>query len=233
MYNLITPNQLFPLCVGKRSAVDTWAHLIALGPLCHLETALIRGWLLAQDPPSLPTFSLSLSPYLFSPYFFLSLFFSLCWGGRKRPGSLADSPTLSYSSHPACLILVQPFTRHARTICGPIQGRQREKSRLLEMSLFQGKLLLLLAAAAGRYTVKGRSIGNNQQEKGTWKSHFVRHEDNGWHLFFFVTGCPIMKQLFQTWINICFWFYSIKYKMSILHLGTSHFLLFLATYLEC
>lgn len=214
MCNLITPNQLFPLCVGKRSAVDTWAHLITLGPLCHLETALIRGWLLAQVPLLTPPPPLS-----------------LCWGGRKRPGSLADSHTLSHSSHPACLILVQPFTRHARTLCGPIQGKLREKSSLLKMSLFQGKLLLLLAAAAGRYTVTGRGIGNNHQEKGTWKSHFVRHEDNSCRLFFFSNwlsnnGTTISN---VNQYKLMLLFYKIV-DVSILYLGTSHFR---TKYTEC
>lgn len=72
------------MCVGKRSAVDTWAHLIALGPVYHLETALIRGWLLAQDP-SLSTFSFALSLSIF----FLPLPLSLALLGRQEEARLS------------------------------------------------------------------------------------------------------------------------------------------------
>lgn len=53
------------------------------------------------------------------------------------------------------LIPVQPFTRHARTLCVPgWDGSVRaERDYFLDMSLLLGKLPLLSEAAAGWYNI--------------------------------------------------------------------------------
>lgn len=170
MYNLITPNQLFLLCVGKRSPVDTWAHLIALGPLCHLETALIRGWLLAQVP--LPTHSLSF-PLSQSPFFFF-LSLSPCWGGRKRPGSLADSHTLSHSSHPACLILVQTLYKTCQDPLWANAGQTETEVQPSQDVIIPGKIAALASGCSWAIRRNKQRHWEQSARKGYLKKPFCK-----------------------------------------------------------